>query len=73
MVVHRYRKLLLRFVLPDYISIEKRLNLRRPWQTPVNRAGLLALLVFQNLLADAHALIANVGARILIRLSLIHI
>src|SRR5271156_6028349 len=64
-VVNRYREFFLGLVLADYIAIEKRFDLGRPREPAIGRAGLLALLVFQNLLADAHALVANVRARIL--------
>jgi len=64
MVVNRDRQLLLGLVLTDNVAVKERLDLRRAGQTPVRRAGLLALLVLENLLADAHALVANVRARI---------
>ena len=64
MVVNRDGQLLLRFVLADHVSVEKRLDLRRARQAAIGRAGLFALLVFENLLADAHALVADIRARI---------
>src|SRR5579864_3538024 len=64
MVVNGDREFLLRLILADYVAIQKRLDLRRPRQSAIGRTGLLALLVFENLLADAHALVANVRARI---------
>ena len=56
-------ELLLRLVLADHVAIEKCLDLGRTRQAAVRGAGLLALFIFQNLLADAHALVANVRAR----------
>ena len=64
-VVHRYREFFLGLVLADDVAVEERLDLGRPGKAAIGRAGLLALLVFENLLADAHALVANVRARIL--------
>ena len=63
-VVDRYGKFLLGFVLTDDVAVEKRLDLGRTGKPAIGRAGLFALLVFENLLANADALIANVRARI---------
>src|SRR5580704_5442400 len=64
-IVNGDGKLLFRFVLADYVAIEKGFDLGRAGQASINRTSLLALFVFQNLLADAHALVADVGPRIL--------
>ncbi len=64
MVVDRDGQLLLGLVLADHVAVEKRLDLRRARQPPVDGVGLFALFLFQNLLADAHALVADVRARI---------
>ena len=64
MVVNGDCEFLLSFILADYVAIQKRLDLRRTRQPAIRWAGLLALLIFENLLADAHALVANIRARI---------
>ena len=64
MVVDRDGQLLLGFVLADDVAVEERLDFGRARQPAIDRAGLFALLLFEDLLADAHALVADVGARI---------
>src|SRR4029077_771442 len=57
-------ELLFCLVLADHVAIEEGLDLGRAWQAAVRRGRLLALLVLEDLLADADTLIANVGARV---------
>ncbi len=64
MVVDRHSELLLGFVLPNHVAVEKGLYLGRARQAAVCRAGLFALLVLENLLADADTFIADIGARV---------
>jgi hypothetical protein len=65
MVVNRDRKLLLGLVLTDHVLIQKGLHLRRFGQL-VGSCGCLGFgtIIFQNRIADCHALVANIGARI---------
>src|SRR5205807_2247986 len=66
-VVDRHGELLLRAVLPDDVAIQEPLDFRRPRKLPRGSGGLLALLVFQNGLANSHAFVADVRARIVRR------
>src|SRR5207247_3478370 len=61
-VVHRHREFFLRAVLPDDVAVEKPLDFRRPRKLPRRCGRLFALLVFQNRLANSHALVADVRA-----------
>src|SRR5579863_7619526 len=67
MVVDSHRELFLGAVLADDVPIEEGLDLRRARQTAIDRAGLFALFLFEDLLADADTLIADVGARVVRR------
>ena len=58
MVIDRYCELFLGLILADYVAVEKGFDLRRAGKTTIRRAGLLALFVFKNLLANADALVA---------------
>src|SRR6202030_4165965 len=64
MVVDGDGQLFLGLILPDDVGVEEGLDFGRTRQPPIDGAGLFALLFFENLLADAHALIAYVGARV---------
>ena len=66
-VVNRHCQFLLRAVLPDDVAIQELLDLRRAGKPLRWRRSLFALLVFQNRLAHAHALVADVRARIVRR------
>ena len=61
MVIDRDGELLFGLFLADHVTVEERFNLRRPRQAPVRGRGVLALFVFENLLADGDALIADIG------------
>src|SRR5439155_323546 len=63
----RDREFFLGAVLTDDVAIQELLDLRRTRQPFGGRGSLLALFVFENCLANTHALIADVGARIVRR------
>jgi hypothetical protein len=64
-VVDGDSEFLLGLILANHIAIEERLDLGRARQAAIRRARLFALLIFENLLANAYALVANVRAGIL--------
>src|SRR5262249_53773094 len=55
---------LFRTVLPDDVGVKELFDFRRARQPFSRRSRLFALFIFQNRLADAHALVADVRARI---------
>ena len=63
-VIDRHRQLLLGAVLPYDVAIEELLDLRRARKPARGGRSLFALLVFQNGLANADALIADIRPRI---------
>ncbi len=67
MVVNGDGQLLFGFILADHVAVEERLDLGRARQALVDRVGLFALFFLENLLADGHALVADVGARVVRR------
>src|SRR6266581_8506713 len=66
-VVHGHRELFLRAVLTDHVAIEKPLDFRRPRKLARRRRNLFPLFVFQDGLANAHALVADIRAGIVRR------
>ena len=67
MVIDRNRQFLLGALLPDHVAIEKLLDFGRAGKTPSRGRGLFPLFVFENRLADADALIADVRPRVVRR------
>ena len=67
MVVDGDREFLLRAILADDVAIKELLDFGRAGEATGRCSGLFAFFVFQNGLADAHALVANVRARIVRR------
>src|SRR3974390_2109996 len=67
MIVDRNRQFLLRALLPDYVAVEKLLDLRRAGKPTRRSRCLFPLLVLENLLTNSHALIADVRPRIVRR------
>src|ERR1700686_1650764 len=67
MIVDGHGQLLFCFILPDYVAVEERFNFRRTRQALVDRIRLLALFFLENLFADGHTLVADVGARVVRR------
>ena len=65
MIVDGDSELLLCAVLSYDVAIEKLLDLRWTRKLPRGRGGLLALFILKNGLANAHAFIADVCARII--------
>src|SRR5712692_3610874 len=63
MVVNGHRQFLLRLFLADHVAVQKCLDLRRTRQPLARWAGLFALLIFQNLLANGDAFVADVRPR----------
>jgi hypothetical protein len=63
-VVDRDSELFLGLILADYITIEEGLDFRRPRQPLVHRIGLFPLFFLEDLLADIHTFVADVGARV---------
>src|SRR5258708_5801750 len=66
-VVNGHRQFLFGAVLADNVAIQELLDLRRARQAARRRSGLFALFVFQNRLADADTLIADVRPGIIRR------
>src|SRR6266852_2299661 len=64
MVIDRDGELLLGLVLADDVTVQERLDLGRPRQPLVHRIRLLPLFFFENLLADIHTFVADVGSRV---------
>src|SRR5260370_24623520 len=67
MVIDGDGQFFLRAVLPDYVAVEKLLDLRRPGQAFGRARSLLAFFVVQNRLADADTFVADIRARIVRR------
>ena len=66
MVVDGYRQLLLGLLLTDYVFVKKYLDLL--WLGQLigsRRCGSCRAVIFQDGIADCHALIANIGPRVI--------
>ena len=64
MVIDSDGEFLFRFVLADDVTVQKRLDLRRPREPLVHRIGLFPFFFFEDLFADIHTFVADVSARI---------
>jgi hypothetical protein len=67
MVVHRHGQLLLGGVLPHDILIETFFEFLGLWQREQIRGGFLGLVILEDRVAHRHALIADVGLRVIPR------
>src|SRR5439155_5970918 len=66
-VIDRDREFLLRAVLSNDVAIQELLDLRRARKPLCRRSRLFTFLIFQDRLANAHALVADIRARIVRR------
>jgi hypothetical protein len=65
MVIDRDGELFLGFILADDVTVQKRLDLRRPREPLIDWIRLFALFFFEDLLADIYTFIADIGARVI--------
>jgi len=66
-VVHSYGELLLGGILTNDVLIEKFFDFERLRKLLRTGSGLIRLIVFKNGIANAYALVADIGARIIAR------